>query len=655
MTTPALDRPTRSIEEPTTAGPRTDAAERDSIFDVWAATQAAWAVVLLRSLADAGVRDVVVSPGSRSTPFVAALDRVPQLRRHLAVDERTAAFFALGQARIIGGPSLLLCTSGTAAAHYLPAAIEAAASRVPLLALTADRPPELHHCEANQTIDQRRLFGVHARAAFDLGAADASLDGLRALRRLAAQAVAISRWPTAGPVQLNASARKPLEPPPTMPPALEARVADVVARPIARVSTPRCESDAAALDRIADRLRAARRPLVVAGPAPLERRAAFDGLCRLARVADLPIVAEAASQLRRRAADDEAASHFIDRLEVALDARPELPVEGEATTPDVVLQLGRPTTGGRLGRWLAATRAPIVALSEGGWPDASSLAVEMVFGEPQAALGGLARRLEASASVSAEEPGSTIDNAASARAGWLARLRRVEAGVSSAVEALDRAARTARRPLREGLVVRAAVRRLPAGGLLQIGNSLPIRHLDAWTNGEDLQADVLAQRGASGIDGAISGAAGAAQAARRPLLAVLGDLSAWHDLAGLSLAHGLAQPFVVLVLQNDGGRIFEQLPIAKRRGDLEAWTTPTGRDFASAAASQGAGHVAVHTFPELDRALDAAFAVATEPTRPLLIEAIVPPHDAAEAIDELRRTASPPELSSVTNSSESRA
>ena len=165
------------------------------------------------SLADAGIRHVVISPGARSTPFVLAAAAEPRWTLHDVVDERSAAFFALGQARATGHPSLLLCTSGTAGANYFPAVVEAGASNLPLLVLTADRPMELVDCGANQTIDQLKLFGGYARKFFDLGLADGHPSALRGLRRLAAQAVFASGWPEPGAVHLNARARKPLEPP----------------------------------------------------------------------------------------------------------------------------------------------------------------------------------------------------------------------------------------------------------------------------------------------------------------------------------------------------------------------------------------------------------------------------------------------------------
>ena len=177
-----------------------------------AAVQTVWAARLVATLADAGVRTCVVSPGSRSTPLVAALAAEPRIAAPVVIDERAAAFCALGAARATGEVVALVCTSGTAGAHWLPALIEAAEAGVPLVAITADRPPELQGAGAPQTIDQVRLFGGFVRSYVDLGPADGSELALRALRRKVAQAVVTARGPRPGPVHLEAPFRKPLEP-----------------------------------------------------------------------------------------------------------------------------------------------------------------------------------------------------------------------------------------------------------------------------------------------------------------------------------------------------------------------------------------------------------------------------------------------------------
>src|SRR5215471_11195604 len=171
-----------------------------------------WARLLVVSLADAGLCDLVVSPGSRSTPLVAAALASKRFRMTSLVDERSAGFFALGRAKATGRPSAVVCTSGSAAANYFPAVVEAATARVPLLVITADRPPELHDCGAAQTMDQTRLYGAHVRRFVDVGMPETDAAALYALRRRAAQCLAETMWPEPGPVHVNVRARKPLEP-----------------------------------------------------------------------------------------------------------------------------------------------------------------------------------------------------------------------------------------------------------------------------------------------------------------------------------------------------------------------------------------------------------------------------------------------------------
>ena len=246
--------------------------------------QTEWAALLFASLADAGIRDVIISPGSRSTPLVVAAVREPRLARHELVDERAAAFFALGQARGTGRPSVLVCTSGTAPAHYLPALIEANVTGVPVLVLSADRPHELYDCRAPQTIDQVKLFGENARQFFDL-VADPSDASLRALRRVAAQAVLASRWPRAGAVHMNARWRKPLEPAAASGPEeerLAERARAVGREPIVAAPAPRVVASKDALGEAAKLVGASRRGVVVAGPAALDQRRAREAVWALA-------------------------------------------------------------------------------------------------------------------------------------------------------------------------------------------------------------------------------------------------------------------------------------------------------------------------------------------------------------------------------------
>ncbi|HEV8244872.1 MAG TPA: 2-succinyl-5-enolpyruvyl-6-hydroxy-3-cyclohexene-1-carboxylic-acid synthase, partial [Polyangiaceae bacterium] len=257
-----------------------------------------WSRLLLGTLARAGVEHVVISPGSRSTPFAWAALNEPKLRCHSVWDERVAAFFALGQARVSGRPSLLLCTSGTAAANYYPALVEASLAHLPVLVLTADRPFELQHASAPQAIDQIKLFGDSARAFFELGVPDASASALQGLVRSVAHAVHAAQNVHPGPVHLNARARKPLEP--IAADDLSSRgLRESVDALLARGPTETARSTLHAdVSRLAQACVETARGVIFVGPEPVYRPEAVRALARLAEITGFPLLCEATSQSR---------------------------------------------------------------------------------------------------------------------------------------------------------------------------------------------------------------------------------------------------------------------------------------------------------------------------------------------------------------------
>ncbi len=576
--------------------------------------QAEWARLLIDSFAAAGVREVVISPGSRSTPFVLAAVKHPKLSCRDVVDERSAAYFALGQARVSGRPTLLLPTSGTAVANYYPAVIEAAASQVPLVVLSADRPVELAACGANQTIDQVKLFGDHIRAFFDLGAAEGSERALRALRRTVAQAVFASRYPLAGPVHLNARASMPLEPGAAESAEereLATRFDAFLERPAPQPRAPRRMPQAADVEELAKACRSAESGLIVCGPAGLARARSRSLIAELGRRTGFPVLREAASQLRfcpELAGNDVLAVDGFDALLKSERFR-------AAAAPELVLQIGRCPTSAAWGRYLAEhAGCRHWLLGAGDWHDAESTATDLLFADLEDCLARLTTRLPAAAARAAETE-------------WQARWR---AAGQTARRCVDAELAVAGDALTEGGVARATAAALPEGSLLAVGNSLPIREVDAYCPGTAVDLRVLCQRGASGIDGVVSGALGAASLWRHRVALLVGDVSFLHDVSALQAARHVLVPMVVIVVQNRGGRIFEQLPLAAHPaagGDvLEHWTTPHEIDLAPAAAMHGLAFERAERRSDLEAALDRALG------RPgvTLIEAMVPPHGAAE-------------------------
>ena len=581
-----------------------------------------WARVLLEGFAEAGVRDVVVSPGSRSTPFVYAASRCERLRLHSIADERAAAFFALGQARITGQPSLLICTSGSAPGHYLPAILEAASSFVPLVALSADRPPELHDCAANQTVDQKKLFGGQVRWFCDLGLPDPSPGALRALRRVAAQAVFSSRFPLPGAVHLNAPAKKPLEP---LSPdgcgldaeaaAFRQQVEGLLRTPLTRAYPPTHDPDEAGLAALIRDCRERERGLIVCGPAPVSAVRLREPIERLVQLTEFPLLAEATSQQR-----------FCGTLPGPLQCPAfDLLLGSEDFVrqhrPELILQIGAPLTSAAFERYLQSS--PLVrrwVLCPHGWLDPTSSASAILFGELERTLALLVAGLQ--------QPGQPRRTNPS---GWADGFCRADARVWALIGPAGDG------PLTEGAIARIVVEALPAHSVLVVGNSLPVRELDTYCRASREEIRVVSQRGLSGIDGLVSGASGVAQAAQTPTTLLLGDVSFFHDLTGLQLARRSETPLVIVVIQNSGGRIFEQLPLlalpwldAQTR---ELWTTPSGLSLRPLAELFGIPVHQVHTGQELRDALQQAH------LRPgcSLLEAVVPPQEAAATLQGLSR------------------
>ncbi|MBK9259656.1 MAG: 2-succinyl-5-enolpyruvyl-6-hydroxy-3-cyclohexene-1-carboxylic-acid synthase [Polyangiaceae bacterium] len=564
--------------------------------------QFAWIETFMETLAFAGVRDVVVCPGSRSTPLALAADTTEGFVRHVAVDERAAAFFALGQARVKGRPSAVLCTSGTAGAHFLPAIIEASQSHIPLLVLTADRPWDLVGVAAPQTTDQHALFGVHVRAFLELGLHEASLkDGVAA--RVAAQAVSGTLSPTPGPVHVNVRLRKPLEP--TKPwPHSATRFGANVARGKTRVFMPKVAPSPEAIDTLVEHASRARRGLIVCGPAKLDRpnEPLRDAAVALARATGFVLLAETTSQARFGKTDPNVVEC------PAFDAILRDPPLCKALETDLILELGAPPTSSNYAAYVEQhAAAPRFVIAAHGWNDPAQDATALVLADPAEVCRAVTDRL--------------LSHTVAPDPRWASAFRRANALVWSFAE------KHAGGPsLTEALVARTVVSRCPEGALLAVGNSLPVRDVDLWAPARQTRLDVLHQRGVSGIDGLVAGASGAASVANRPVVLLLGDTSMLHDLSSLVLARHVPGPLVIVVVQNQGGRIFERLPVVhavdRERFD-KYFTMHEAVDLGHAAAAFGIGFVQTDNHETFVQSFDEAL----RKPGATLIEAVVPPED----------------------------
>ena len=509
---------------------------------------ALWAQAIADELFRGGVRDAAICPGSRSSPL--ALACAERLRAHTVVDERSAAFFALGAARAAGRPALVLATSGSAGAHFYPAILEAEAAGVPLIALTADRPPELHGFGAPQTLDQQRLFGGHVRFFADLGVPEPfALLHLRATVSRALQ--------HAGPVHLNAPFREPLAPVPGPLP-------DVREVPAARCLRARGVPD---LREVATELVRRPRGVIVCGP-----RDAQDELPaavrELSRALGYPVIADAASQVRFAMQESIAHADLILRSEPW----------ARALRPEAVVRIGGGGSSKLLQEYVEQASYTAVLHERGDLVDPAQTASVVIEGDAPAICAALA----AAAGVRAQGEGL-----AQAFAEAEARAR----------GELENA--FADPPWCEPLIAREAAL---AASQLYVSSSMPVRDLDAFAS---RGGRVLANRGLNGIDGIVSSAAGAAAATGTRTLALVGDLALLHDLSGLVAAARLRIPLTVLAVNNDGGGIFHFLPIARHGGERfeELFATPHGLNLEGAAQLCGAEFARVSDARSLRAAL----------------------------------------------------
>ncbi len=548
----------------------------------------AFAAALFEELERAGVRDVCVCPGSRSAPLAIAVARSTGLRAWTHIDERSAAFFALGMAKTTRAPVALVCTSGTAAANFLPAVVEAYFARVPLVVLTADRPPELRDCGAPQTIDQVRIYGSHVRWFAEAALPEAGEASLRYARSLACRAVAEASAATPGPVHLNLPFREPLGPQvspgdaaaPDATLALRGRTPRAYTRSRADVVIP----DPDAVAELVDVARACARGVIACGPLDLED-GAVEAIARLAAATGWPILAEPTAQLRSGA--HVGLAPLLARSDLLLrDA-----AFANSHAPDAVLRFGPMPTSKAFRLWLE--RVPpahcVVVDSGAGWEDPGHIASWIVRADPAALAERVTRRL--GSSLVARGEGRWL-------AAWMAAER-------AANQVLDRELASSTRfgvPALLGTLAAA----LPDDALLYVASSMAVRDVDLYWPLSSRRLRVLCNRGANGIDGLVSSALGAAAVHPGRCVLLTGDLAFLHDASGLLAAHRHRLDLTIVVVNDDGGGIFSLLPIAgfgEAAGFETFFRTAHGLDLEGVARAFGAQTARVENVAALRAAL----------------------------------------------------
>ncbi len=515
----------------------------------------ALATALVEELARCGVGHAVLSPGSRSTPIALALDREPGIALTIVLDERSAGFVALGAALSGGAPSIVACTSGSAAANLHPAVVEADQAGVPLILLTSDRPPELRGIGAGQTIDQIRLYGSAARWFCEVGTHEADDAGLLHHRSTACRAYG-EAIAGRGPVHLNLSWREPLGP--------EPRPGEVSAEGLARdgrsaerpltVPIAGREPNAALIDALAEAVERSGRGLIVAGRQSDPRLPAI--LAELSAASGLPILADPLSGLRFGPHDRSGVVTAYDAITRSASANFE---------PDFVLRFGDMPTSKPLRTWIAACAAEQIVIDPpGGWNEPTRLAGAFVRADPVSVAIALAARTS---------PG---DGA------WRERWMAAEGAAAAAIDGVLSEAPWPNEPA----IHRALSQAFADGEQVLLASSMPVRDAEAFMVGGPAEVRLFSNRGANGIDGLISTACGLAVGTNAPTWAVLGDLALAHDLGGLATLRAAEAPIRLVVIDNGGGGIFDFLPQAAQ---IEAaaferlFTTPSKLDVAKVA------------------------------------------------------------------------
>jgi 2-succinyl-5-enolpyruvyl-6-hydroxy-3-cyclohexene-1-carboxylate synthase len=533
----------------------------------------AFARCLVDEWSRAGLTDAVTSPGSRSTPLALALADHPRFRVHVHLDERSAGFFGLGLAKASGRPAVIVCTSGTAAANFHPAVLEAFHAREPMIVCTADRPPELRDVGAGQSVDQSHLYGKAVRWYFEPDPPGDGDEMRSTWRWLAARALAEALGPPGGPVHLNLPFREPLVP-------NELPQFDAGGRergvPWLQVQRPRRIADATAVEALCDRVASTTKGVVVGGwgagvdPGPV---------CRIARAAGWPILADPISGLR---AGERAVSTY-DVLSRIGQVRDDL-------APDLVLRVGAPLTSRQAMSWLGT--APVVMIDpDRSWSDPQRAADLVLEVEPASLLEAVADRVE--------RDGRGGDDP------WLFAWMQAESRARSAIDTL---LDSWSEPF-EGRIARDVMSGIPHSSALVVASSMPVRDLETFARPR-AGVTVMANRGVNGIDGFVSTVLGIAASGARPnTIAIVGDLCLLHDVNGFLASRRRGIDAVFVVLDNNGGGIFSFLPQAKLPAHFEdLFGTPQDVDLHQLGALYGVGVSEVSHSQDLMPAINEAVA-----------------------------------------------
>ncbi|NVM22473.1 MAG: 2-succinyl-5-enolpyruvyl-6-hydroxy-3-cyclohexene-1-carboxylic-acid synthase [Desulfobacterales bacterium] len=533
-----------------------------------------WSRLIIEELVRCGVTTICISPGSRSTPLVVAAVENSRTGAIVHTDERGAAFYAMGYAKATGRPAALICTSGTAVANYFPAVIEAAQSAVPLLILSCDRPAELRDARSPQTIDQVNIFGDYLRWHFDLPAPDTAVSPAFLLTTID-QAVYRAVGPPPGPVQINCQFREPL----ICAPGKErwddylspADAWGKTGRPFTTYAESQSGPSAKDIDRIVETISGAKNGLLVAGQLPAETDK--EPITKLASQLGWPLLADINSGIRFARQAPEDTGNVIAHYDLYL----RMQEFRTKFSPDLILHIGGVPVSKFLNQYIEQSRAEYIVVNNHPFrQDPMFLVTQRIETNPPRFARQLSQRIQ-------KIPSGLTD--IFCRADEIARTV-----INDSASATD--------DISEWEVSRAVFKHSAEGAGIYLGNSLPVRHADAFAACSDKVFAIGCNRGANGIDGTIASAAGFAAGLNRPTTLLAGDLAVLHDINSLALIKKIGPPVTIVLLNNDGGGIFSFLPVAKLTEYFETYfATPHGLKFKHAAELFEIAYENPHSLP----------------------------------------------------------
>ncbi|MDF5706468.1 MAG: 2-succinyl-5-enolpyruvyl-6-hydroxy-3-cyclohexene-1-carboxylic-acid synthase [Nostoc sp. S4] len=547
-----------------------------------------WAYILTETLKQLGLTCAIICPGSRSTPLaVAFAQQAPEIEAISVLDERSAAFFALGQAKATGRPVVVVCTSGTAGANFYSAVIEAAYSRVPLLVLTSDRPPELRDCHSGQTIDQLRLYGNYPNWQAELALPSAEMAMLAYLRQMVIHSWETTQIPTKGPVHLNIPFRDPLAP---VPDASDLSFLQSQFHPeeffkgIAN-TTPLSMPHAAFL--IPQEWKECDRGIIIAGVAqPQQPQEYCQAIAQLSQTLKWPVLAEGLSPLRNYA---DLNPYLISTYDLILRNQP----LAKQLAPKMVIQIGEMPTSKELRTWIDATQPQRWVIDPSGQnldplhgrTTHLRMRVEQLLWENEEVMGDE----EENTSLSPSFPPDYLHQ-------WCAAEVEVRTAVDQTMGNMEE--------LFEGKAAWLISQMLPPGTPLFIANSMPVRDVEFFWKPNNLGVRSYFNRGANGIDGTLSTALGIAHRQQSSVM-LTGDLALLHDTNGFLIRNKFIGHLTIVLINNNGGGIFEMLPIAKFDPPFEEFFgTPQDIDFAQLCATYNVQHELITSWEQLQQRLN---------------------------------------------------